>query len=131
MRAKSPMRSTIRCYLRGVRAAPSPARFLSLSAPRSGSVESPESFSRDARTASWQRSSHMSKQSFAQLGVSDAVAKALAAEGIVKPFPVQERVLPDAMAGRDVLVRSPTGSVKSLAFGVPMTERLEVIAKRP
>src|SRR6476619_1283020 len=115
MRAESTMRSTLRCYLRGVRAASSPARFLSLSAPRSGSVESPRSFFR----------SLMSKQSFAQLGVSDAVARALAAEGIVEPFPGQRRVLPAALAGRDVLVRSPTGSGKSLAFGVPMVERLE------
>jgi superfamily II DNA/RNA helicase len=73
----------------------------------------------------------MSKQSFAQLGVSDAVARALAAEGIVEPFPVQRRVLPDALAGRDVLVRSPTGSGKSLAFGVPMAERLEATDPRP
>jgi len=67
----------------------------------------------------------MSKQSFAQLGVSDAVARALAAEGINDPFPVQRRVLPDALAGRDLFVRSPTGSGKSLAFGIPMVERLE------
>lgn len=73
----------------------------------------------------------MSKQSFAQLGVSDAVARALAAEGITSPFPVQHRVLPDALAGRDLLVRSPTGSGKSLAFGVPMVERLEAIDRRP
>ena len=73
----------------------------------------------------------MSKQSFAQLGVSDAVARALASEGITDPFPVQRRVLPDALAGRDVLVRSPTGSGKSLAFGVPMVERLEATGPRP
>jgi ATP-dependent RNA helicase RhlE len=73
----------------------------------------------------------MSKQSFAQLGVSDAVARALAAQGITEPFPVQSRVLPDALAGRDVLVRSPTGSGKSLAFGVPMVERLQATDRRP
>ncbi|MDX6665738.1 MAG: ATP-dependent helicase RhlE, partial [Solirubrobacteraceae bacterium] len=64
-------------------------------------------------------------QSFTDLGVSEAVAAALSARGITSPFPVQERVLPDALAGRDILVRSPTGSGKSLAFGVPMAERLE------
>jgi superfamily II DNA/RNA helicase len=71
-------------------------------------------------------------QSFADLGVSEAVASALAAQGIVTPFPVQQRVLPDALAGHDVLVRSPTGSGKSLAFGVPMVERLEAnTSQRP
>jgi superfamily II DNA/RNA helicase len=64
-------------------------------------------------------------QSFSALGVSEAVAGALSMRGITTPFPVQERVLPDALAGRDLLVRSPTGSGKSLAFGIPMVERLE------
>jgi len=64
-------------------------------------------------------------QSFSDLGVSEAVSTALSRRGITNPFPVQERVLPDALAGRDILVRSPTGSGKSLAFGIAMVERLE------
>ncbi|MFL5844956.1 MAG: DEAD/DEAH box helicase [Solirubrobacteraceae bacterium] len=64
-------------------------------------------------------------QSFSDLGVSEAVSTALSRRGITSPFPVQERVLPDALAGRDLLVRSPTGSGKSLAFGIPMVENLE------
>jgi Superfamily II DNA and RNA helicases len=64
-------------------------------------------------------------QSFTDLGVSEAVATALSRRGITSPFPVQERVLPDALAGRDIFVRSPTGSGKSLAFGLAMAERLE------
>jgi superfamily II DNA/RNA helicase len=67
----------------------------------------------------------MSDPSFAGLGLSDAVSAALARRGITQPFPVQRRVLPDALAGHDVLVKSPTGSGKSLAFGLPVIERLE------
>jgi ATP-dependent RNA helicase RhlE len=67
----------------------------------------------------------VSMQSFADLGVSPAVARALSARGISAPFPVQSAVIPDVLAGRDVLVRSPTGSGKTLAFGVPMADRLE------
>jgi ATP-dependent RNA helicase RhlE len=67
----------------------------------------------------------MSDRSFAGLGVSGAVAAALAGRGITRPFPVQRRVIPDALAGRDLLVKSPTGSGKSLAFGLPMVDRLE------
>jgi superfamily II DNA/RNA helicase len=49
--------------------------------------------------------------------------RALSARGITSPFDVQNLVLPDGLAGLDVLVASPTGSGKTLAFGIPMIER--------
>jgi len=55
--------------------------------------------------------------------VSAPVADALAARSIVEPFRIQELVLPDALAGLDVLAKSPTGSGKTLAFGLPIVER--------
>jgi len=64
----------------------------------------------------------MSK-SFRELGVSRPVVDALAARKIESPFRIQELVLPDALAGLDVLGRSPTGSGKTLAFAVPIAER--------
>ncbi|HTW43178.1 MAG TPA: DEAD/DEAH box helicase [Solirubrobacteraceae bacterium] len=67
----------------------------------------------------------MSKQSFAELGVSSPVCAALARRGVSAPFPVQRLVLADVLAGRDVLVKSPTGSGKTLAFGVPLVELLD------
>jgi ATP-dependent RNA helicase RhlE len=67
----------------------------------------------------------MSKQSFADLGVSGAVCGALSRRGITAPFPVQQLVLEDVLAGRDVLVKAPTGSGKTLAFGIPLAERLQ------
>jgi ATP-dependent RNA helicase RhlE len=67
----------------------------------------------------------MSKQPFADLGVSVSVASALSAQGIDTPFAVQRAVVPDVLAGRDVLVKAPTGSGKTLAFGVPLVERIE------
>ncbi len=73
----------------------------------------------------------MSKQSFAELGVSHAVRAALARRGITAPFPVQRLVLEDALAGRDVLVKSPTGSGKTLAFGIPLAERLDASDTMP
>jgi superfamily II DNA/RNA helicase len=63
------------------------------------------------------------KESFRALGVSEAVEQALAVHGVVRPFPVQSLVLPDALAGRDVLAKAPTGSGKTLAFGIPLVER--------
>jgi ATP-dependent RNA helicase RhlE len=65
----------------------------------------------------------MSKQSFRELGVSHPVVAVLAANSIDHPFRIQELVLPDALAGLDVLARSPTGSGKTLAFALPIVER--------
>jgi superfamily II DNA/RNA helicase len=72
----------------------------------------------------------MNKQSFADLGVSPVVARALRERGIESPFPVQASVIPDALAGRDVLVKSPTGSGKTLALGIPLVERIEAADAR-
>jgi ATP-dependent RNA helicase RhlE len=64
-------------------------------------------------------------ESFEALGVSAPVARALAARDIVAPFRIQTLVLPDALAGRDVLAQAPTGSGKTIAFGVPVVERTD------
>ena len=68
--------------------------------------------------------------SFADLGVSKPVVRALAQRGIEQPFPVQQMVVSDALAGHDLLVQSPTGSGKTLAFGVPLVDRIEPDQKR-
>ncbi len=73
----------------------------------------------------------MSTQSFAGLGVSRPVVKALADRGIETPFTVQQQVIEDVLAGDDVLVQSPTGSGKTLAFGVPLVDLVEADARRP
>src|SRR5689334_5142669 len=64
-------------------------------------------------------------QSFAELGVSTPVVRALAQRGIEEPFAIQSLVIGDVLAGRDVLAKSPTGSGKTLAFAVPVVERLK------
>ncbi len=68
---------------------------------------------------------------FERLGVSSPVATALRMRGIDRPFPIQELVLPDALAGRDVLARSRTGSGKTLAFALPLVERLTPDGRSP
>src|SRR3954452_22083844 len=67
----------------------------------------------------------MSKQSFADLGVSTTVVAALQRRGITEPFAVQRLVVADVLHGRDVLTKSPTGAGKTLAFGIPLVERLD------
>jgi superfamily II DNA/RNA helicase len=68
--------------------------------------------------------------SFADLGVSKHVVRALSRRGIDQPFPVQQMVIRDALAGHDLLVQSPTGSGKTLAFGVPLVDLVEPGTKR-
>ena len=68
---------------------------------------------------------------FGALGVSDGVARALRTRGFQKPFAVQSAVIPDALAGHDLLVRSPTGTGKTLAFGLPLVERTRADGPRP
>ncbi|AFU00398.1 DEAD/DEAH box helicase [Nocardia brasiliensis] len=62
--------------------------------------------------------------SFAALGVSAPLVKALTRAGITDPFPIQTDTLPDSLSGRDVLGRGRTGSGKTLAFAIPMVNRL-------
>jgi len=73
----------------------------------------------------------MHQQSFRELGVSARVSDALAARSIHEPFTIQSLVLPDALAGLDVLAKSPTGSGKTLAFAIPIVERTTKQDRRP
>jgi superfamily II DNA/RNA helicase len=61
---------------------------------------------------------------FGALGVPAPLAAALASGGITEPFPIQAAILPDALAGRDVLGRGRTGSGRTLAFSIPLAARL-------
>jgi ATP-dependent RNA helicase RhlE len=73
----------------------------------------------------------MSKESFSDLGVSEPTVAALARRSIHTPFSIQSLVIPDALAGNDVLAKSPTGSGKTLAFAAPIVQRLDAGDVRP
>src|SRR3954449_4142468 len=72
-----------------------------------------------------------SPKSFAQLGVSNAVVDALSKRGFTEPFAIQNLVIGDVLADRDVLAKSPTGSGKTLAFAVPLSDRIAAEDRRP
>ena len=61
---------------------------------------------------------------FADLGLSPEIISALTADGIDTPFPIQAMTIPDALAGDDVCGQAKTGAGKTLAFGLPMLERV-------
>jgi len=73
----------------------------------------------------------LSPAGFAELGVPDVLVRALAAQGLTAPFPIQTATLPDTLAGRDVLGRGRTGSGKTLAFSLPLVARLAGGTRRP
>jgi len=58
--------------------------------------------------------------SFAELGVPDRLVEALDARGMTSAFEVQAATIPDGLAGRDLCGRAPTGSGKTIAFGIPV-----------
>ncbi|MBX6767718.1 MAG: DEAD/DEAH box helicase, partial [Actinomadura rubrobrunea] len=68
---------------------------------------------------------------FHELGVVPEIADALAAEGIVDAFPIQELALPIALGGHDIIGQARTGTGKTLAFGVALLQRIEHGGTRP
>jgi superfamily II DNA/RNA helicase/cold shock CspA family protein len=67
---------------------------------------------------------------FADLGLPSRLTAALERAGIHAPFPIQAAVIPDVLAGRDVAGRAPTGSGKTLGFGLPIVAGLTGAARR-
>ncbi len=61
---------------------------------------------------------------FASLGLAAPLCSAVDAAGYTSPTPVQERVIPEALAGRDLMVSSQTGSGKTAAFMLPALQLL-------
>ena len=73
----------------------------------------------------------MPDSTFASIGLSADIVRALTAQGIESPFQIQTRVIPAALAGQDVLAKAPTGSGKTLAFAIPIVERMQPGDGRP
>ncbi|MEY3201256.1 MAG: hypothetical protein RIR70_806 [Pseudomonadota bacterium] len=61
---------------------------------------------------------------FQELGLTEYLVKALTEAGYEAPTPVQEKSIPAAIAGRDLLVSSQTGSGKTAAFMLPALHRM-------
>lgn len=68
---------------------------------------------------------------FAALGLSDKVLEALVKSGYEQPTPIQSAIIPEMLAGRDVLAQSQTGSGKTAAFALPILSKLDKAQKKP
>ena len=57
---------------------------------------------------------------FAELGVPENICRSLENKGILKPFEIQKLTITDGLEGHDICGRAPTGSGKTIAFGIPL-----------
>ncbi|CAI5498905.1 unnamed protein product [Closterium sp. Naga37s-1] len=58
------------------------------------------------------------------LGLATVLEQSLLKRGIARLFPIQHAVLAPSMEGRDIIARAKTGTGKTLAFGIPILERI-------
>lgn len=68
--------------------------------------------------------STVSPKSFDNLGIAPKLLDILTRQKFVTPTPIQEQSLPAALSGSDLMGIAQTGTGKTLAFGIPMIQRL-------
>ena len=68
---------------------------------------------------------------FASLGLMPELTRALVERGYSEPTPVQTRVIPEILAGRDILAGAQTGTGKTAGFALPILQKLHGAAHAP
>ncbi|MDD2817862.1 MAG: DEAD/DEAH box helicase [Candidatus Nanopelagicales bacterium] len=71
-----------------------------------------------------------SAPTFAELGTDPRIAAALLEDGIERAFPIQEMCLSMALEGRDIIGQAKTGTGKTLGFGIPLLQRIDLEGDR-
>lgn len=64
-------------------------------------------------------------KNFMELGICPEFSTILKNNGISRPTPIQEKTIPVALAGKDVIGQAQTGTGKTLAFVLPVLERID------
>ena len=62
---------------------------------------------------------------FRDLGLSEAMLKALEKKGYGYPTTIQDKAIPEFLQWKDVIAKAPTGTGKTFAFGIPMIEHVD------
>ena len=65
-------------------------------------------------------------ETFAQLGLNDALVQTLIAVGYETPTPIQRQTIPNLLAGRDLIGQAQTGTGKTAAFALPILQNLDL-----
>ncbi|WP_078380514.1 DEAD/DEAH box helicase [Sutcliffiella halmapala] len=63
---------------------------------------------------------------FLQLGIRKEINHTLKSLGLVAPTPIQEKTIPSVLEGKDVIAQAQTGTGKTLAFVLPIIEKINV-----
>ena len=71
-------------------------------------------------------------KTFEELGVSPEIRRAIEEMGYAYPMPVQEEVIPYLLGeNNDVVALAQTGTGKTAAFGLPLTQKIDVSKQYP
>ncbi|MED1201661.1 DEAD/DEAH box helicase [Heyndrickxia acidicola] len=62
---------------------------------------------------------------FTQLGIGKDLSKKLQSQGVLSPTPIQNQAIPPLLEGKDILAQAKTGTGKTLAFLLPILERID------
>lgn len=73
----------------------------------------------------------MGNNSFDSFNIKSNILEAIKKLGFEKPSDVQEKVIPLMMSGKDVIVKSETGSGKTASYGIPICQEIIIEEKRP
>ena len=79
----------------------------------------------DANQSSGYRATTSPDAVFAGMALNASTRAALSRMDISEPTPIQEKIIPLLLAGRDVIGQARTGSGKTLAFAVPLSEQCD------
>jgi ATP-dependent RNA helicase DeaD len=63
---------------------------------------------------------------FTQLGIGSELSKKLGRQGLLQPTTIQEKAIPTLLEGKDILAQAKTGTGKTLAFLLPILEKIDV-----
>ena len=63
---------------------------------------------------------------FLQLGIRKEINHTLKSLGLQTPTPIQEKTIPTVLLGKDVIAQAQTGTGKTLAFVLPILEKIDV-----
>ena len=69
--------------------------------------------------------------SFSELGLSPEILKAIADQGYTNPSPIQQQAIGAVLSRKDVMAAAQTGTGKTGAFALPMTQMLSQATQRP
>ncbi len=70
-------------------------------------------------------------ETFAEMGLSKVMMRALAKVGYTQPSPIQAALIPHALEGIDVIGQARTGTGKTASFAIPILEQLESLRENP